>query len=191
MDLLSDNLDRIINTHIQELPVHSGVGNIPPLEAVSLQYLTYSKAVPQRANTERIRTVGRHINALAIGSGSGERTQGAAAASPHLTLSSKFVIIPVRTSYNPGILFVDDVLPVEKLNSPLLYSHLSEWWGHYTVMAMCLRKFDQAKKIKDKSSMKEVRAYLLAERRLIGSDEAYKARKINDLIEMINRELGK
>jgi hypothetical protein len=135
---------------------------------------------------ERLRAVGRHVNALAVVSGNGERvTPG------EVLMSSSYVMPPQTGPAKPLVAFVDDRIPAAALASPELHRQLNRLWGRATILAMAVRDLNAAPApaAARREALLRVRSVLVAERANIGPRHPEFGTEIDALLAIIAREL--
>lgn len=169
------NIERLVVTYVQGAWVAD-----PPSVAVRLMPLSGAQ------DQDRLRAIGRHVNALAVVSGNGERVTA-----NDLAISSSYVIPPQTGPVKPLVAFVDDRIPASQLSSPELHRQLNRLWGRVTILAMAVRDLNAAPTTGTPrtDALKHVRAYLVAERANTGPLNAEFTGEIDRLLAMIAREV--
>lgn len=182
METLANALSRAIRTHLQTLPKAGS-----PAFQVGILPIDIEVA---GTDMERIRLYGTDLKALAIVSGYGsvERT---GSGKDVANISSQYYTLPSLPEFAPVVLDIDDTLPAELLNSPKLHEKLTGHWGTYTLFAVSLREFEEAKAGRDRARVERVRAYLMDELAQLGPEEQLKMKEIVELIKLIDQELRK
>jgi len=175
------HLKRGINTHLQSLQVED------PPEGIGVEQMP----VPVSAtNTEKVRDYGVALNALAVVSGQGG-VMPAPADGGTIEVASEFLIIPELPGVQLQTFYVDDSFPEDALRSGRLFERLQALWGGNTVLAVAVLEINQAlaAQPKDTPALERTRAYLLAERRQLGPDNAAIVKQLNTLLARIEEEL--
>ncbi|MCE9660443.1 MAG: hypothetical protein K8R60_18100 [Burkholderiales bacterium] len=169
------NIERFVVTYVQ-----TALGSEAPSLAVRLMPLDGAH------DQDRLRAVGRHVNALAIVSGNGDRV-GAG----ELAMSSSFVIPPQAGPVKPMVAFVDDRIDAAQLSSPELHRRLNRLWGRATILAMAARDLNAAPASGPTrvEALKRVRSYLVAERATTGPRNSEFVPEIDALLATIAREV--
>jgi hypothetical protein len=169
-----------VNTHLQALVLDKGVPRPPDIGVKPV------KEKVAATDTEKIKTWGMYLNALAMVGGSGVIRRDADGKGI-ADMSSTFTMIPKLQEF-PSVEEVKDNLPVELLNPSELSKQLSTTWGYRTTFALCLAEFKRAKSKGDRQGLERVRAYLMAERaQLKGNDE--RVGQINEMLNLVDEEL--
>jgi hypothetical protein len=186
---LAITLMRAINTHVTGLPMASSRGVVKPFIDISIKPI---EVQVEATNTEKIRRYGMHLNALAMVSGYGNVERGESGKDmAHIT--SHYCTILSFPEFPSTILAIDDTAPAELLNSIKLSENLSRVWRSYTLLAVCLNEFEQAKQVEAKPDrerrLKNVRTYLLNELADLGADEQLRMSEIEKLLELVDQEL--
>lgn len=187
MKTLTDCLHIAISTQIQSLEGDRELARFDPLEPVSLIAIPPEVDI-DGTNVERIKTVGHHVNALAVISGNGEVVR-TSEASEIINVRSRFVIMPTNGSAARQFLVDDRELPTAVFNSLELAEKLSPQWGHNTVFALCQREFEKAKQAKDHKALWRIRAYVSAQLHRASGDEKLKVGDLQRLLQRIDAEL--
>lgn len=177
-DRLLLTLKRRIQTHLQELNLEAGVGD------VGLRSLPEKLAA---ADTERIRACGGAVNALAVAAG----TVTPSAAGSEIEVASEYVIIPSVSSYRPGSLSIDDRIPLEGLTASGLSRRLDALWGRGTLLALAVVEAREALAGRDRARLEKARSWLVAERAQTGAGNETLMQSIADLLRLIDQELAR
>jgi len=180
MEILANALSRAIRTHLQTLPKASS-----PALQVGILPIDIEVA---GTDTERIRLYGTDLKALAIVSGD-VGVERSSSGKDIANISSRYYTLPSLPEFAPTLLDIDDTIPAELLNSPKLHEKLTGHWGAYTLFAVSLREFGEAKAAGDRARVERVRAYLTDELAQLGAEEQLKMRDIVELIKLIDQEL--
>ena len=188
MKTLTDSLQIAISTQIQSLEGDRELARFEPLEPVSLMAVPPEIDIDE-TNVERIKTVGHHLNALAVISGNGEVAR-TSEASEIINVRSRFVIMPTNGNAARQFLVDDRELPSTLFNSLELAEKLSPQWGHNTVFALCQREFAKAKQAKDRKALWRIRAYVNAQLHRASGDEKLKVGDLQRLLLRIDEELA-
>jgi hypothetical protein len=172
------NIERLVVTYVQ-----AALGIKAPTLSVRLMPLDGAH------DQDRLRAVGRHVNALAVVSGNGDRTSA-----NELAVSSSYVIPPQNGPVKPLVAFVDDRVPTAQLASPELHRQLNRLWGRVTILAMAVRDLNAAPPSSSAGTaradaLKRVRAYLVAERANTGPRNAEFIGEMDALLALIAREV--
>lgn len=178
---LRTQLQRLILTHVQSV--------LPDADTrdVSLTELDVTAA----ADLERLRTYGEYVNALAMVSGLGIG-EGSGTAQT-VELASSFVIIPRTQKFEPPVLTIVDIVPASSIGRMSLDQRMSKEWGRATVIALVVRDLKAAQSLapaERRAALKRVQRYLIDERATVGANEAVSARKLQQLLDQVNEELG-
>ena len=175
-DRLLLTLKRRIQTHLQELNVEAGVGD------VGLRSLPEKLAA---ADTERIRACGGTLNALAVAAG----TVTPSGSGAELEVESEYVIIPSLPSFRPGSLSIDDRIPLEGLTAAQLGRRLDTLWGRGTLLALAVVEARDALAARDRPRLEKARSWLVAERAQTGAGNETLMHSIAELLRLIDKEL--
>lgn len=173
-------IQRLIQTHVQTALTDADA------RSVSLTPLNVTAA----EDLERLQTFGEYVNALAVVSGLGIG-EGSGAAQK-FELSSSFVIIPRTNTIEPPVLTIVDVVPAASLGKASLDQSISKEWGRATIIALALRDLKAAEPLSPtarRDVLKRVQRYLIAERANVGAKEHVAAAKLQELVDMVNKEL--
>jgi len=188
MKTLTDSLQIAISTQIQSLEGDRELARFEPLEPVSLMAVPPEVDIDE-TNVERIKTVGHHLNALAVISGNGEVAR-TSEASEIINVRSRFVIMPQTETRHASFLLTTG-------NSPLPFSTPWSWRKssapngvHNTVFALCQREFAKAKQAKDRKALWRIRAYVNAQLHRASGDEKLKVGDLQRLLLRIDEELA-
>ena len=110
-----------------------------------------------------------------------------------IVLISAFLVIPRSGPLSVPALYVDDSVPADSVDSPLLYRHLSELWGRSAVLALGVNELQSALRDPDpgrrREALKRIRGYLQAERSNAGPGNDALVSQLQGVIEVIDREL--
>ncbi len=175
-DRLLLTLKRRILTYLQELNLE-----VEPPE-VGL------RAMPERvaaADTEKIRSYGSALNALAVAAGTVTPTEQDA----EVWVESEFVIIPSLQQFEPGSLQIDDRVPAAGLSARQLAGRLHTLWGRGTLLALAIAEARDALEKRDVERLERARAWLIAERAQSGPGNEVLMHRIEELLRMIDSEL--
>jgi hypothetical protein len=175
-DRLLQTLNRRIRTHLQELNLELGVGD------VGLRSLP-GKLTP--ADTEKIRACGGAVNALAVAAGRVTPVGTGA----DVAVESEYVIIPSLPHYRPGSLSIDDRLPMGELTASGLSRRLHSLWGRGTLLALSVAEAKDALAARDFGRLEKARAWLIAERAQTGPGSETLMQSIAELLRLIDAEL--
>jgi hypothetical protein len=176
--------------HLQTLPVIPPPQNITPPTDIGLQPL--NKVRVTLMDTEKIQLYGDYLNALAIIGGAGS-VQRDAAGNEVVRVRFHYQTIPFQEKFAPIREVVSFTAPAAELNFPELYEKVSARWGLYTLLALSVREvreFERTKPAGDRTKLERVRAYLVAERSQLRSDEPLKMQHIQKLLDLVDEKLG-
>lgn len=182
LEVLAEAIHRRVNSRFQEL--HQQAQAAQSLPTVGLRLLT--DIAVQRTDSERLDVIGNYVKALALVGGRGQLQHGD---QDRILLTSLYHMVPSTFDFHAGALYVDDLLASDYLNSPLMFEALSDEWVLHTLIAVSVQKFKQARDDRDVNALKEIRAYLLAQRSEYGADEINKVALLDDLLSLVAHEL--
>lgn len=177
-DRLLLTLKRRIQTHLQELNVEAGTGE------VGLRSLPGKLGA---ADTERIRACGGAVNALAVAAGTVTPSGGGS----EIQVESEYVIIPSLARFRPGSLSIDDRIPLEGLTASGLGRRLDALWGRGTLLALAVVEARDALAARDKPRLEKARSWLVAERAQTGAGNETLVQSIAELLRLIDQELAR
>jgi len=188
LDLMAISIDRAITTQIQALergqPGTAGLGPLPP---VSLIPIASAELKVPPTNFEKLRSIGEHVQALAVISGSAFANDG-----EQLAVSSNFLIIPSSDARVRQRQRVDDRgLPIP-LNPFEMESRLSPIWGYNTLLALGLREYALAKASPDRTrstQLLRLYRYLVAAKADASERAGVELNDLNTLIQLIETGL--
>jgi hypothetical protein len=174
---LRQQLQRLILTHVQL--------SVPDADtrAIALAQLNV-----EAADLERLRTYGEFVNALAVVGGMGI----ADASAGTIELSSSFVVIPRAQQFEPPVLTIVDTVPTASIGRVALDQRMSKEWGRATVIALGVRDLKLAQSMpppQKRSLLQRTEQFLTAELADVGANDPVSARKLQQLLEQVRREL--
>ncbi len=143
------------------------------------------------ADTENVRSVAANDGALAVISGEGE--QVASEGAELTVVESDYRIIPSLPQFPARSLLVDEIFSEADLHQLFpLRAKLRNMYGGATVLALAVHEALGARGNDDPTSgLERARDYLRKERRLVGPREGYLVRQIDELLELIEKELDR
>ena len=103
-----------------------------------------------------------------------------------------YQLIPLQEEFGFVREIVSYAWPVDQLSFEH-YEELGQRLGFYTLLALCVREvidFDRDQSKGDRSGLERARAYLVAERSLLGPDEPLKTHYVRTLLDIISAKLG-
>lgn len=175
---LRTQLQRLILTHVQ-LSVTDADTRDVALAQINVE----------AGDLERLRTYGEFVNALAVVSGLGIADSGAQT----IELASSFVIIPRATQFEPPVLTIVDTLPAASIGRAALDQRMSREWGRATVIALAVRNLKDAQGLggeQKRAVLQKTERFLVAELSDVGANDQLSARKLQQLLEQVRRELS-
>lgn len=170
-------LQRLILTHVQR--------SLPDADS---RDVTLKQLNVEAADLERLRTYGEFVNALAVVSGLGIADGGTRT----IELASNFVIIPRASQFESPVLTIVDNVPAASIGRVALDQRLSKEWGRATVIALAVRDLKEAQRLagaEKRTALQKTERYLVAELADVGAAEESSARKLQQLLSHVRREL--
>jgi hypothetical protein len=143
--------------------------------------------------TGKTQLYGRYLNALAMINGEAH-AQRDASGNPRARLRFDYRMIPFHDAFEPIREVVSYTVPATELNFHELYEKVSERWGFYTLLALCIREvnaFDQEQAAGERDRLERVYAYLVAERSQLRRHELFKRQHLEKLFVLLDQRLGK
>jgi hypothetical protein len=176
-----------ITDYLQVLPVVPPPQDITVPPDVPLEWIQNLEIGPQE--TRKIRAYGSYLKALAMLNGvvvptTSERQE--------VCVHFDYQLIPFQENFGFVREIVSYAWPVGQLSFEH-YEELGQRLGFYTLLALCLRElraFDQGQSAGDRSGLERARAYLVAERSLLGPDEPLQTHYVRTLLDIIGAKLG-
>jgi len=171
-------LQRLILTHVQL--------SLPDADARDIVLVQLNV---EANDLERLRTYGEFVNALAMVSGLGIADGG----TQTIELASSFVIIPRAQQFEPPILTIVDTVPVAGIGRVALDQRMSKEWGRATVIALAVRDLRAAQSLagsQKRAALEKTQRFLVAELSDDGANDQLSARKLQQLLGQVRRELG-
>lgn len=171
-------LQRLILTHVQ----------LSVLEADTRE-IALAQINVEAADLERLRTYGEFVNALAMVSGLGIADSGTRT----IELASSFVIIPRAPQFDPPVLTIVDTVPAASIGRVALDQRMSKEWGRATVIALAVRNLKDAHGLsgeQKRAVLQKTERFLVAELSDVGASDQLSARKLQQLLEQVRRELS-
>jgi hypothetical protein len=171
-------LQRLILTHVQLSMADADTRDIA-LAQINVE----------AADLERLRTYGEFINALAVVSGLGIADGG----TQTIELASSFVIIPRAPQFEPPVLTIVDTVPAASIGRVALDQRMSKEWGRATVIALAVRDLKDAQALsgaQKRDVLQKTERFLVAELSDVGANDQLSARKLQQLLEQVRRELS-
>lgn len=174
--ILKFHLNRGIKTHLQSLETDTATPKVG---------ISEMPVEIETENTEKVRTYGRELNALAVVGGMGfDSAEGDA-----VDVVSEYVIIPEVSKFTlPSILF-DDKFTLKELKSSRMFERLHKLWGPYTVLALSLVEVKKALKSGDNTGFERALDYLNAEKKQVGPHNGALVKYIDALMAIVKEEL--
>jgi hypothetical protein len=173
---LRTQLQRLILTHVQL--------SVPDADT---RDIALTQLDVEAGDLERLRTYGEFVNALAIVSGLGITDSGM------IELASSFVVIPRAPQFEPPVLTIVDTVPAARIGRVTLDQRMSREWGRATVIALAVRDLKDAQGLsgaKKRAVLQKAERVLVAELSDVGADDQLSARKLQQLLEQVRRELS-
>lgn len=185
--LMLEVFQESVTDRLQALPVVPPPQDITVPSDVPLEWIQDLELGPH--DVKQMQAYGSYLTALAMVNGFAvPSTSG----NGEICVRLDYQIIPLQRDFG----FVREIIsyawPVEQLRFEH-YEALSRRLGFYTLLALCVREvlvFERAKSAGDRSGLERARAYLVAERSLLGRDEPLKTQYIRRLLDVINTKLG-
>jgi hypothetical protein len=171
-------LQRLILTHVQ-LSVSDADTRDIALAQINVE----------AADLERLRTYGEFVNALAMVSGLGIADGGAQT----IELASSFVIIPRAPQFEPPVLTIVDTVPAASIGRAALDQRMSKEWGRATVIALAVRNLKDAQRLdgaQKRAVLQKSERFLVAELSDVGANDQLSARKLQQLLDLVRREVS-
>lgn len=175
---LHTQLQRLILTHVQL--------SVPDADTRDIALAQINVEAP---NLERLRTYGEFLNALAMVSGLGIAEGGAQT----IELASSFVIIPRAPQFEPPVLTIVDTVPAASIGRAALDQRMSKEWGRAAVIALAVRDLKNAQGLsaaQKRDALRKTERFLVAELSDVGVNDQLSARKLQQLLEQVRRELS-
>lgn len=171
-------LQRLILTHVQL--------SVPDADT---RDIALAQLNVEAADLERLRTYGEFVNALAMVSGLGIADGG----TQTIELASSFVIIQRAPQFEPPVLTIVDTVPAASIGRVALDQRMSKEWGRATVIALAVRDLKNAQGLsgaQKRAALEKTERFLVAELSDVGANDQLSARKLQQLLETVRRELS-
>ncbi len=175
-----------VTDHLQTLPVIPPPQDITAPEDVLLEWMRDLQVEPHEAR--KVWSFGVYLEALAM-----INSRVVPETSNNGCIRFDYRIIPLQQDFGLVREVVYHPRPAKSLSDDD-YEEISKRWGFYTLLALCVREvlaFDSGKSSGDRSGLERVRAYLVAERSKLGSNEPIKSQLTQKLLEIVDKMLGK
>lgn len=180
-----------LNELNQRLPRHLRRGIITHLQSLDLSVQVALDELPaemQQADSLALSGYAKKMDALALIKGEAElimEENGEV-----VEMVSEYRVIPELPEFHPGILYVDDVIPADRIRPSQLSGNLSKIWGGNTVFALALYETREAMKETDEQAKKArldtAELYLKAQHKNLQAGDILK-RQIEELMELIHQ----
>ncbi len=184
LEIFAENLyDRIsdgLRPWLQALPGFDFDVSVQPLAEMEVA----------STNRERMYSLGKQLNALAVVSGGGQIEDGDGGAAS-VFLRSRYVAIPSTRGLRPGQLKIDDHFPIGLLNSMRLSERLNRYWEMQSALAICVREFERAQAEGSRDALQKVADMVVAARAEIGPDGPMQAEQFTLLYNLVHEEMRK
>lgn len=180
-----------LNELNQRLPRHVRRGIITYLQRMNLPVQVALDKLPaemQQADSLALNKYAKEMDALAVIKGEAELF--IEDNKEFVEMASEYRIVPELANFHPGILYIDDVIPADRIRPSRLSGNLSKIWGGNTVFALALYETREAMKETDgqikAARLNTAEQYLKAQKENLQGGDILKG-QIEELISFIDR----
>lgn len=186
LNRLAEAVHRFVTADFQELAKNAS--SFPPALKAPFSIRLLPKETTVLSDAERLTSIGRYLNALALAGGS--KAVVRQGGTDKLLMESKFLIIPQTAGFDAYYLQIDDIVPMRQINTLKFHEGLSDYWALYILLAFSIKEMRDTETSPDRRMrLEQIRSCLKAKKAQYGPADKRKVASIDTLLKSVEAKL--